>query len=89
MTNKEIVSQLITFLMAGLETVSTTVSCTAYLLALNPDVQQKAHEKIEAYFHSKPVRQFTAYRLYNYTSPGYPAIHNYGVCVCGFLSQEI
>ncbi|XP_064402406.1 cytochrome P450 3A4-like [Halichondria panicea] len=54
MTNKEIVSQLITFLMAGLETVSTTVSCTAYLLALNPDVQQKAHEKIEAYFHSKP-----------------------------------
>ncbi len=57
MTNKEIVSQLITFLMAGLETVSTTVSCTAYMLALNPEVQQRAHDKIEAYFQLKPVSQ--------------------------------
>ena len=65
MTNKEIVSQLITFLMAGLDTVSTTVSCTAYMLALNPEVQQRAHDKIEAYFQSKPVSLLCAHETYS------------------------
>ncbi len=55
MTRKEIEAQLITFIMAGLDTTSTTVSCTAYLLALNPHIQNKVHNEIQKYFSSKPV----------------------------------
>ena len=54
-TNEEIVSQTITFLMAGFETTSENLGYTAYLLALNPEVQEKAHDHIVKYFESKPV----------------------------------
>ena len=57
LTVKEMVSHIITFLMAGYETTSATLSYTSYLLALNPKVQEKVHKEIENYFKHNPVSQ--------------------------------
>ena len=55
LTMKEIVSHAITFLMAGYETTKSALSCTAYLLALHPAVQEKLRKDIEDYFKINPV----------------------------------
>ena len=41
LSDLEIVSYSITFLLAGYETTANTLAYTAYLLALNPEVQEK------------------------------------------------
>lgn len=55
LTVQEVVSHIITFLMAGYETTSVTLSYTSYLLALNPTVQEKVHTEILNYFKNNPV----------------------------------
>ena len=55
LTNKEIVSHSITFLLAGYETTANSLSYTSYLLALNPSVQERLHAEIEEYFQNNPV----------------------------------
>ena len=61
MTDKEVYANAAGFLIAGNETTSILLSYTSYLLALNPDVQEKLQSEIDAYFEEKPVS------LYYYT----------------------
>lgn len=46
MSTDEMVAQCLTFMLAGYETTSTTITLAAYLLALNPEVQEKLHQEI-------------------------------------------
>ena len=55
LTINEIVTHTITFVMAGYDTTTSALSCTSYLLALNPTVQEKLHKEIEEYFKINPV----------------------------------
>lgn len=52
---KEIVDNSVTFLIAGYETTANTLSYASYLLAINPDIQEKLQSEIDAYFDDKPV----------------------------------
>ena len=51
----EIISDTITFLLAGYETTSTFLTFAAYLLAVNPEVQEKLYNSISAYMEENPV----------------------------------
>ena len=55
LTNEEIISQSVTFMLAGYETTSNALTYTAYQLALHPDVQLKLQEEIDEYFKCNPV----------------------------------
>ena len=55
LTAKEIVDNSVTFLIAGYETTANTLSFTTYLLATNPDIQEKLQREIDDYFDTKPV----------------------------------
>ena len=56
MTDAEVFANAIGFLIAGNETTAITLSFASYLLALNPDIQEKLQSEINAYFEDKPVR---------------------------------
>ena len=56
LTDKEIVAQCEVILLAGYETTSNALSYASYLLALNPEVQDKLREEIEEYYAENPVR---------------------------------
>ena len=43
------------FLLAGYETTANTLAYTTYLLAMNPDVQEKLQAEIDQYFEDDPV----------------------------------
>ena len=55
LTAKEIVENSVTFLIAGYETTANTLSFSTYLLAINPDIQEKLQNEIDTYFVNKPV----------------------------------
>ena len=55
LTDEEIVANSIVFLLVGNETTANTLAFTSYLLALNPEIQEKLQAKIDEYFESKPV----------------------------------
>ena len=55
LTDEEIVSHSITFLLAGYETTANTLSYTSYLLDLNHEIQEKLQAAIDEYFESNPV----------------------------------
>ena len=55
LTDKELVGLAVSFLGAGYETTANTISYTSYLLALNPDIQEKLQSEIDSYFDEKPV----------------------------------
>ena len=55
LTDKQLVSLAMSFLGAGYETTANTISYTSYLLALNPDIQEKLQSEIDSYFDDKPV----------------------------------
>lgn len=57
LTDDEIVSFAVDFLLAGYETTANTLAYTSYLLALNPDTQEKLQSEIDGYFNDKPVSQ--------------------------------
>ena len=50
-----IVAHSITFLLAGYETIANTLAYTSYLLALNPEIQEKLRAKFDEYFESNLV----------------------------------
>ena len=53
MTDKEVFANAVGFLIAGNETTSVLLAYTSYLLALNPDIQEKLQSEIDAYFEDK------------------------------------
>ena len=55
MTDDEIVANCFGFLFAGGETTATTLSFASYILALNPDIQEKLQSEIDAFFEDEPV----------------------------------
>ena len=55
LTDAEIVVYCITFLLAGYETTANALAFTAYLLATNPNVQDKLCSEIDLYFQEHPV----------------------------------
>ena len=55
LTDDEIMANSFTFLLAGYETSAAALSYTSYLLALNPDIQEKLQAEIDKYFEDKPV----------------------------------
>ena len=55
MTDIEVVANSIGFLITGNETTATTLSFASYLLALNPNIQEKLQSVIDAYFKDRPV----------------------------------
>ena len=55
LTDEEVVMNAITILMAGYETTANALAYTSYLLALNPDIQEKLQSEIDSYFDEKPV----------------------------------
>ena len=54
LTDEEVMAQCITFIVAGYETTSSLLSFTAYLLAKNPEVQDRLVGEIEAYLTEHP-----------------------------------
>ncbi len=55
LTDLEISSHSLTFMLAGYETTSNALSYTSYLLALNPEIQEKLQNEIESYYQDNPV----------------------------------
>ena len=54
LNNDEIVGSIISFISAGYETTSNALSYTAYLLALNPTIQDKLIREINEYYEMNP-----------------------------------
>ncbi|XP_019850488.1 PREDICTED: cytochrome P450 3A24-like isoform X3 [Amphimedon queenslandica] len=50
LTDDEIIALCTTFLLAGYETTSNLLAFTAYLLAMNPDKQEKLIQEIDKYY---------------------------------------
>ena len=55
MTSEDVVGHARVVLLAGYETTANTLAYTSYLLALNPDIQEKLQSEIDNYFDDKPV----------------------------------
>ena len=53
--NSQIISNAITFMLAGYETTANALSYTSYLLALNPQIQQKLQAEIDQNLEENPV----------------------------------
>ena len=54
LSNDEILATVITILNAGYETTSSALGYTAYLLALNPAIQDKLTREIQDYYDANP-----------------------------------
>ena len=54
LSNEEIVVQILTFMLAGYDTTSNTLSFMAYLLALNPSIQDRLIREINEYYDVNP-----------------------------------
>ena len=56
LSDKDVVGHARVVLLAGYETTANTLAYTSYLLALNPDIQEKLQSEIDSYYDEKPVR---------------------------------
>ena len=57
----EIVVDSMVFILAGYETTSTTLTFATYLLAANPEAQERLANEIHGYFEENPVSGCTHY----------------------------
>ena len=51
----EIIADSVGFMLAGYETTSTVLAFATYLLAANPEVQERLANEIHEYFEENPV----------------------------------
>lgn len=54
LTDEEVMAQCVIFIMAGYETTSSLLTFTAYLLAKNPEIQDRLVEEIKNYLADHP-----------------------------------
>ena len=57
MADKEIVANIVNFFVTNYDALAIHLCYTSYLLALNPDAQEKLQQEIDNYFRDKQVRQ--------------------------------
>ena len=55
LTSEQIAGFALEFLLVGYDTTANTLSYTTYLLAMNPDVQEKLQAEIDQYLEDDPV----------------------------------
>ena len=55
MDDAEIAGHSVTFMLAGYETTANALTYVSYLLALNPDIQEKLHAEIDDYYENNSV----------------------------------
>ena len=55
LTDGEMVAEILFILLAGYDTTSNTLAFTAYLLAINTEIQEKLANMILEYFDDNPV----------------------------------
>ena len=55
LSDEEIVSHSVGFLLAGYETTANTLAFASYLLALNPEVQERLGAEIDEYHQNNTV----------------------------------
>lgn len=55
MTDEAVYQNSLGFLGAGNDTTAVALSFSSYLLAVNPDIQEKLQSEIDVYFDDKPV----------------------------------
>ena len=55
----EIVIDSVGFILAGYETTSTALTFATYLLAANPEAQERLANEINEYFAENPVREIS------------------------------
>ncbi|XP_025971986.2 cytochrome P450 3A12-like isoform X2 [Dromaius novaehollandiae] len=60
LSDEEILAQALTFVFAGYETTSSTLSYISYHLATHPDVQQRLQDEIDANLPSKAAPTYSA-----------------------------
>ena len=63
LSDEEIAAHSKNLLLAGFESTANLLAYTSYILALNPDKQEKLHEEIDSYFKVNPVRIILICRL--------------------------
>ena len=51
----EIIADSVVFILAGYETTSTALTFATFLLAANPEVQERLANEINEYFEENPV----------------------------------
>lgn len=56
LTDKEVALISLDFLIGGHKSTASTFCFATYLLAVNPDVQQKLQKEIDSYYGENPVR---------------------------------
>ena len=64
LTDEQTVAEAVGLMMAGYDTTANALAYTSYLLALNPDIQEKLQSEIDDYFDNRPVRYRTYLRLF-------------------------
>ena len=97
LSDDEITSHSITFMLAGYETTANALSYTSYLLALNPHIQEKLQEEIDSYFEENPVNKdipilclFTLLLYMNTTRTGdFPLPSSPGLGLSGYGSPGV
>lgn len=57
LSDEQIVAHSTGFMLAGYEATASTLTYTAYLLALNPEVQERLQKEIDSYFEKEPVSE--------------------------------
>ena len=63
LTDEEVMSQSLTFIAAGYETTANLLTYTAYLLALNPDIQDRLIDEIKKYLTEHPDATASPYDM--------------------------
>ncbi|CAG2182576.1 unnamed protein product, partial [Oppiella nova] len=66
MSDAEMIAQCVVFFMAGYETTATTISYAAYLLAKNPESQERLFEESKRIFESKSDIDYDAIERLEY-----------------------
>ena len=76
LTDRQIVTFSITFLLAGYDTTGNALTFTSYLLAMNTDVQEKLQAEIDDYFEENPVGKVHTIMCLKHASIFFPCLSN-------------